>query len=430
MPDLSTTGATEELRLTNRVGWEVVMKEERFPVLLDQAVDLLLVLTRAEGCGDDALGLASGKQRRPVDAREEGYLDRDRPDGLVVTTIDAALLVEHLPAHRVVAKVLVGTLDIAFEIRELRRQLGHDFLFDFAKAAVARVLLRDVAGLDDPRESDLFDPRVDLLVSRVRREGPLFLADRLADLLDELEDTLHRLVTELDGGDQVRFGQLIGFAFDHDDGVLGRGHDQLAVAVLLFLVRRVRDQLAFDARDTDTSDGSCPGNRADVNGRRGAHHCEHVGLIAPVCADHGCDDLCLAHVAVGKEGAAGPVDQSAGEDLMIALPRLALEEAPRDLAGSVGLFDVVAGQRKKRRAGPRLFVSNDSDEDHGLATAHQHRAGCLFGNTARLDGDLFVTNFNGFSNYHCSLCLPFRAAQPRMRFASTSRAVSVPDSRI
>jgi hypothetical protein len=113
---------------------------------------------------------------------------------------------------------------------------------------------------------------------------------------------------------------------------------------------------------------------------------------------------------------------------MIALPGLALEEPARDLARSVGLLDVVARQRKKRRTGPCFFVSNDRDEDHGLAAAHQHRAGCLLGNTARLEGDLFVTDLNRFSDYHRSLRLS--RGTPRMRFVFTARAVSVPDSRI
>ncbi len=265
MSDLSTAGAAKELRLTDRVGREVVVKKKRLPILSDETVDLLLVLTGAQGRCDDALGLASCKQRRAVHAWEEGHLDRDGPDGLVVTSVDPALVVEHLGTHRVVAKIFVSVLDVAFEVGELRRELGRDFLFDFTEAAVARVLLHDVAGLDDPRERDVFDACVDLLVSRVRREGPLFLADSFADLLDELEDTLHRIVTKLDGGDQVRFGHFLRFAFDHDDRVLGRGNDQLALAVLLLLVGRVRDQLAVDARDSHTSDRPCPGNGAYVN---------------------------------------------------------------------------------------------------------------------------------------------------------------------
>ena len=222
-------------------------------------------------------------------------------------------------------------------------------------------------------------------------------------------------MTELDGGDQVRFGQFLGFAFDHDDRVLGRGNDQLALAVLLLLVGRVRDQLAVDAGDTHASDRPCPGKGAHVNRGRRADHREDVGLIASICADDGRDDLRLAHVAVGEERAAGPVDQTRGQHLVIALPGLTLEEATGDLACGVGLFDVVAGQRKERRAGPRLFVSNDRDEDHGLAAAHQYRAGCLLGNTARLEGDLFVTNLNGFSDYHRSLRLPRGTAAHAVR---------------
>jgi hypothetical protein len=144
------------------------------------------------------------------------------------------------------------------------------------------------------------------------------LADCFTNLLDQLEDPLNGFMTKLDGGDQVRFGHFVGFAFDHHDRVLGRGNDELTLAVLLLLVGRVCDQLPVDAGNTHASDRACPGKGADVNRGRRADHREDVGLVASVCAHHGRDDLRLAHVAIGEERAAGPVDQSRGEYLMIA----------------------------------------------------------------------------------------------------------------
>ncbi len=210
-------------------------------------------------------------------------------------------------------------------------------------------------------------------------------------------------MTELDGGDHVLFGHFVGLAFDHHDRVLGCGNQKLTVAVLLLLVGRVRDQLPVDPRNTHASDRPCPWDGTDVNRRRCADHRQDVGLIDRVRAHDGCNHLCLGHVAIGKERAARAVDQPRGKHLVVAKLALALEEAPRDLARCIGLFDIVDRQREERLPGPRLFRPTHSDQNHGLATAHQHRAGRLLCNAARLDGDLFVTNLNGFSNYHRSL---------------------------
>ena len=52
----------------------------------------------------------------------------------------------------------------------------------------------------------------------------------------------------------------------------------------------------------------------------------------------------------GKSGRQRAVDEAAGEDLLVALAPLALEEAARDLAGGERLLDVVAGEREEIEA--------------------------------------------------------------------------------
>ncbi len=239
--NLPPSGTAEELRLPDRVGREIVVQNERLVEFLREPVDLLLVLARPKGRGHDALCLASREQGRPVYTRQETHLDGDRPYGLVVATVDATLIVEHLCAHRVVAQLLVGVLDGALEIRKFRRELGDDFLLDLAEAVVPRKLLRDIASVDDLLKADCLDAGVDLLVALRGREGPLFLPDGLANLPDQLEDALHGLMTELNGVDHVLFGHLRGLTLDHDDGVLRSGDQELALAVLLLFVGRVCD---------------------------------------------------------------------------------------------------------------------------------------------------------------------------------------------
>ena len=265
------------------------------------------------------------------------------------------------------------------------------------------MLLRDVARLDDLLKRELSDALVDLGIASWRLERPFLLAHGLSNLLDQLEHALGRLMPELDRGDHVALGHLLGFAFHHDDRVLGRRDEELAVALLLLLVGGVGDQLAIDSGYTNASDGARPRDRADVNRCRCTDHGKHVGLMDRVRAHHGRDHLRFRHVALGKEGAAGTVDQSRGQNLVVAQLTLALEETSWDLARGIGLFDVVDGQREKRLTRLRFFVSTYGYQDDRFAAAHQYRAGRLLGNTARLDGDCLVTNLNGFSDYHRSL---------------------------
>ena len=56
--------------------------------------------------------------------------------------------------------------------------------------------------------------------------------------------------------------------------------------------------------------------------------------------------------ALGEERAERAIHDAAGEDLLVALARLALEEAARDLAGGERLLDVLAGEREEVEAGP------------------------------------------------------------------------------
>ena len=60
----------------------------------------------------------------------------------------------------------------------------------------------------------------------------LLLAHRRAELLDEIEDRLARLVREEQRVDHDVFGELRGAALDHDDGVAVGGDDEVEVGGL------------------------------------------------------------------------------------------------------------------------------------------------------------------------------------------------------
>src|SRR5690606_20089825 len=85
-----------------------------------------------------------------------------------------------------------------------------------------------------------------------------------------------------------------------------------------------------------------------------------------------------------EERSDGTVDLAGREDLLLAGPALALDEAARDLPRSVAPFPVLDGQREERQR-RRLVVHHRGAEHHRLAVLHPARAVRLPGHAARLD---------------------------------------------
>ena len=70
------------------------------------------------------------------------------------------------------------------------------------------------------------------------------------------------------------------------------------------------------------------------------------------------DDLDFVEEAVREKRANRTVDQAGGERFLFGRTAFALEEAAGDLAGSIGLFDVVDGEREEVLAGLRFLLGN------------------------------------------------------------------------
>src|SRR3954468_8352547 len=97
--DLAALGAAEATGLTDRVGREVVVQQERLFVRSRQRVDILLVLAGAERGHDHRLGLAAGEQRRAVGAGQHADLGDNVAHGLAIAAVDALAGVEDVPAN-------------------------------------------------------------------------------------------------------------------------------------------------------------------------------------------------------------------------------------------------------------------------------------------------------------------------------------------
>ena len=194
----------------------------------------------------------------------------------------------------------------------------------------------------------------------------LGLADRLAELLLDVDERLQGAVAEQDRLGHDGLGQELGARLDHHDRVARAGDDEVELRVGELAVRRVDDELAIDPADADGADGAGERDLADrQRGRRG-DGAEDVGLVLLVGREDGDDELDVVLVALGEERADGAVGQPGGQRGRLGRARLALDEAARDLARGVHPLLELDREREEVKAWARVRPVG-RPEHHGVA---------------------------------------------------------------
>ena len=182
--------------------------------------------------------------------------------------------------------------------------------------------------------------------------------------------------------------ELLGLGLDHQHAFLGAGDDQVEIALLDLLQRRVDHELAVEVADADTADRAHEGHAADrERGRRGDHR-QDVGIVLEVVRQRGDHDQRLVAVALVEQRPDRTVDQAGGQHLLLRRPAFTLEEAARDLAGGEGLLLVVHGEREEIQARLGLLLEHDGGQHRGAAVGRENRAVGLPRDLAGLEDQL------------------------------------------
>src|SRR5690606_38957711 len=142
---------------------------------------------------------------------------------------------------------------------------------------------------------------------------------------------------------------------------------------------RVQDVFTVDVADASATDRAHEGYAGKGQGRGGGNHRQYVRIILKVVLDDGDDDLGVVLVAFREERADRAVDQAGNQRFHFGRTAFALEVAAWDLAGGVGLFLVVDGQREEVLARLRRLGRNDGGQNHGFAVGGEHGAVGLAG---------------------------------------------------
>ena len=286
------------------------------------------------------LRLAALEQGRAVGAGEQAHLAQQRADGLVVAAVGALAVEDHVADdllfdHRDGQGHVEGIVEGLLRGRVDGAELGDDAFLDRVNRGAAVVFL----ALAAHRAEFAGVLAVDGVVERVAGlvEGAdLFLADGLAEFLDGRGDVLDDGVAGLDGLEDDILGEFAGADFDHVDGFVGAGEEQVQVGAVEVRLLRLDDEVAIDAGDADGGDRAFKRNRGNVQRGRSADHREHVRIVLAVGReDHDLDEH-FVEIAPGEQRTDGTVDHAGGEGFLGGGTPFTLDEAARKLAGGGG----------------------------------------------------------------------------------------------
>src|SRR6185436_11200606 len=363
--DLAPLGEAVAPRLAGGVRGHVVVEHEALAVFAGQRVDDLLVAPGAERDRHQRLGLAAGKQRRAVGARQHADPHGDRAHGARVAAVDARLAVEDLAAH------------------DLRLEVEADVLHGLGSRTTFGAYAN---GLEYPLPDRVDRFRARLLLLDAERLAQV----RLGELVDRLDRGLHLLVAVGHAAEHDVLGELERLRLHHHHARLGAGDDQVQLRLLQLARRGVEDVLAVDVADAARADGPVERHARQGQRRRHADHRRDVRVDFRIERQNLRHDLDFVVEAVGEQRPDRPIDEARGQRLFFGGAAFALEEAAGDLARRVGLLGVVDGQREEFLPGLGGFRRGDRGEDDGVVHRDQHRTVRLAGDLAGLEGDLVV----------------------------------------
>ena len=332
-------------------------------------------------------------------ARRHAHLDRDLAD--LARRAPVGTLLVHgdaladdralkLVEHHLRSGVAVGmalAVGIAGELLEHRRldglggRLALELVLDL-RGGVQRGAVGGANGVHQPT------------VHRGNDDLTLGLADLRGELALQCAQLLDLAMGDVEGVEDLGFGDLPGAGLDHQDRVLGPGDRKLEFADSdQVLLARVHYEVAVDLADPHGADGGRQGDVGDHQRGGGAIHREDVVGVDVVHRERHRDDLGLIAPALGEQRPDRPVDHARRQRALLARASLALEERAGNLPGGIHPLLDIDGEREK------ICVAEISGgrgrKDHRVALADHDGPACLLCDPSGLERDLAPGDLHG-----------------------------------
>ena len=303
---------------------------------------------------------------------------------------------------------------------ELRRGRRVDFL----QLGRTRLLVAQLVSGFEFRLGDFRDARNERFVLRGGLPVPLGLAAFADELMDCVDGRLHLLVTEHHAAEHHFFRQLLRFRFHHQHSALGARDDQVERRFLHLRTRGVQHVLVVDVRDARGADRTVERQARHGERSRCADQRGNIRRDVRIQRQDVDDDLHFVIEAFREERTQRTVDQARNQRLAFRRTAFAAEEATRDLAGGIGLFEVIDGQREEVLARLGGLRADDGREHDGIFDIDDHRAACLTSDFTRFQADIVLSPLKFFDDFieHCDSFYVGRAGRLALTGAVASHA--------
>ena len=235
--------------------------------------------------------------------------------------------------------------------------------------------------------------------------------------MDGIDGDVALLVAEHHGAQHHIFRQLISLGLDHQHGRLGACHHEVELGLGQLSRARVEHVFAIDVGHTSGTDRAVERNARDRQRGAGSDHGGDVGRHLRVERQHVNHELHFVVETLGEQGADRAVDQARGERLEFAGLGFTLEEAAGDLAGGVGLLDVVNGQREEVLTRLGVLGADHGGQHRGAVHVDYHGARGLASDLAGFHRDRVLAPLEGLGDFveHAHACVSIGSQNAPLR---------------
>ena len=353
--------------------------------LVVDAVQLLLVVHRAEGCNREHLRLAAGKQAAAVYAVDEADLCCQRADLVEASAVHALAVFEQPAADNLLLHLVDQLAHDGGDVGVLLGEVLDDRVLDRHHARVAHVFVVGVERGHEVLLAEGEDLVKHIVIQLAGGVGELRLADLGNDAIDKAEQALDLLMREHDGVVHVVVRDFLCARLDHDDLLHRGGNGQLQRALVALRLGGVDDRLAVHHTDEDAADRAVPRNIRDGERDGCADHAgDLMRAVGIDCHDGQRDGHVVAQI-LREQGADRAVDDARGQNGLFAGTALTAQEAAGDLARRVHSLLKIDGEGQEVDAVAGLFRRGGAGQHDGLAVADEAGAVGKAGELAGLD---------------------------------------------
>ena len=392
--DLAAAGASGDSGLAYGIGREIVVVD--IALLGDVGVKAINALCLRKGCQcDDVtdLGLSAGEHSTAVDAGDDVDFCCQRTDLIQSAAVGTLVVLEDHLADGLLFILIDCLVEDGKPLFVVGKCFAEFFLESGDVGFAGLLVVCEDCFFHLCGRNDLFDGCEELFGDGAALILALLLAAVGDNALDPLDDLLVLLICDVDAADHFFIGDLVGACLDHHDLVFSGSNSQLKVALVPLLLGRIDDDFAVYHADLGHGDGAVEGDIGNLGGQSGAVHGDELRSAGGLDThDQALEGDVIAHV-LGEQGAHGTVDDTAGQDRVLAGSSLALVKAAGELAYCIEFLGVLHAEREKVDPVAGFLRSRGGTENCCVAVVHERAAAGLLADAVDVDAQCTSADF-------------------------------------